>query len=358
MQRVRLTVIGVAVLLLAFLSVPASAQLQFSSTDGTMSFKIGTLAQLQGESLDTTSGTETSNNLFFRRLRLLGSFNMDKLTVYFDTDNPNLGKGNADGSKNNIDMYIQDFLVTYAFAKEFQLEGGEILTPLSYNHLQSAASLLAIDYGPYTFNNSTPLTERVGRDYGLQARGYLGDDHLEYRAGLFQGFRGINATNDLRFAGRLAYNVFSAQTGPFYRGTSLGTIQSLTFGASYDKQKSYKAWDGDVFYDQPLPGGDGITVQGDYQAFDGGTLVNLPKQRDILLEAGYYIKALTLQPWVEYAKETFSDHKAPNEKQTRVGLSYFIKGQTSNLKFGYGRIERDLAPKRNQFVLQYQFFLF
>ena len=206
---------------------PATAQLQFSSADGKQSFKIGILGQLQAESIENGNvQDDSSNNLFLRRLRLLGNFKLsDQLTVFFDTDSPNLGKGNPDGSKNNADIFIQDFVVTYAFRKEFQLDGGMLLMAQSYNHNQSAATLLALDYGPYTFVESVPTTSRTGRDYGLQARGYLGGDHLEYRAGVFQGVRGVNNTNSFRYAGRLAYYVFGPQTTYFYRGTSLGKTQ-------------------------------------------------------------------------------------------------------------------------------------
>ena len=65
---------------------------------------------------------------------------------------------------------------------------------------------MATDYGPYTFAWSGPLQARVGRDYGVRARGYLFDDHLEYRASVMQGVRGENSTNDLRFLGRLMFN--------------------------------------------------------------------------------------------------------------------------------------------------------
>ena len=222
---------------------PATAQLQFSSADGKQSFKIGILGQLQAESIENGNAKDDSaNNLFLRRLRLLGNFKLsDQLTVFFDTDSPNLGKGNPDGTKNNADIFIQDFVVTYAFRKEFQLDGGMLLMAQSYNHNQSAATLLALDYGPYTFVESVPTTSRTGRDYGLQARGYLGGDHLEYRAGVFQGVRGVNNTNSFRYAGRLAYYVFGPETTYFYRGTSLGKTQTLSIGGSFDRQEDYKS---------------------------------------------------------------------------------------------------------------------
>jgi hypothetical protein len=109
----------------------------------------------------------------------------------------------------------------------------------------------------------------VGRDYGLQARGYALEDHLEYRLGVFQGARGAGATNDFRISGRVMYQLFTPQTGLFYRGTSLGKTRTLSFGASFDLQEDYSSFSGDVFFDQPLGGGNGLTLKAELATLDG-----------------------------------------------------------------------------------------
>ncbi|MFL6237490.1 MAG: hypothetical protein ACJ76N_30495 [Thermoanaerobaculia bacterium] len=345
-------------------SAPAAAQIQMTSADGKQSFKIGILGQLQLESIDTANAKDKSDNIFLRRIRLLGNFKLsDQLTVFFDTDAPNLGKGNADGTKNNADLFIQDFIVTYAFSKEFQLDGGMLLMAQTYNHNQSAASLLALDYGPYTFNESVPTTSRTGRDYGVQARGYLGGDHLEYRAGVFQGARGINNTNSFRYAGRLAWYVFGPQTTYFYRGTSLGKTQSLSIGGSFDRQSGnssdYKNYGADLFWDQPVPGGDGFTLQADYNTLDGELFIpSLPKQRNTMVEAGYYFHTIKLMPYIQLARQDFDAASRPDEKRTQGGVAFWFAGHNSNLKLAYTKIDRDRSPKRNQFQIQYQVFQF
>src|SRR5262249_32065847 len=153
---------------------------------------------------------------------LIGGFKLGpELSVFAQTDSPNLGKGATDGTKDAGDIFVQDLVATWKFAQELQLDGGLLLTDNDYNHMQSAATLLALDYGPFTFVESGPTESRTGRDYGLRARGYLADDHLEYRAGIFQGVRGVNATNEFRYGGRLMLQFFTPQVGLFYRGTSL-----------------------------------------------------------------------------------------------------------------------------------------
>ena len=83
-------------------------------------------------------------------------------------------------------------------------------TAQTYNHMQSAATLMAVDYGPYTFNEID--AHHLAHRPRLRRRGARlpGDDHLEYRAGVFQGLRGVNNTNAFRYAGRLAYYVLGA----------------------------------------------------------------------------------------------------------------------------------------------------
>jgi hypothetical protein len=340
---------------------PASAQLQFSSADGKQSFKIGVLGQVQGESIENADlKADSSNNLFLRRIRLLGNFKLsDDLTVFFDTDAPNLGKGNPDGTKNNADLFLQDFVVTYSFSKAFQIDGGMMLLGQTYNHLQSAATLMAVDYGPYTFIESVPTTSRTGRDYGVQARGYLGDDHLEYRGGVFQGVRGVNNTNALRYSGRLAYYILGPQTAYFYRGTSLGKIQTLSIGGSFDRQQDYKSYGADFYWDQPVAGGDGVTVQADYQQLDGDIFIpGLPKQTNTMIEAGYYIHGAHLQPYIQYAQQNFDAVTRPDEKRTQGGLAYYFNGHNSNLKLALTSIDKDGAKKRRQIQLQYQVYAF
>ncbi len=366
LKRSGLTALAVLAAVLFFASRPAAAQLQFSSADGSTSLKLGVLGQIQGESLDNDSATNTENDIYFRRLRLLGLFKLgDKLSVYFDTDDPNLGKGNGTtGAKAiNSSMYIQDFVVTYSFAHEFQLDGGEILTPNSYNHLQSAGTLMPLDYGAFSFIETTALQSNVGRDYGAQLRGYLASDHLEYRFGVYQGVRGEEDTNAFRYAGRLSLYVFGAETGLFYRGTSLGKIQTMEFGGSFDKQKDYSEYDGDFFWDQPVGNGDGFTVQLDYTKWDGGTLLGseLPKQHTILGEVGYYLGAIKTQPFFQYTEDDFATVDGhvggPNQKHLTFGAGYFFAGHTSDVKLAYSRIQETGAVNRNEWQLQYQIFL-
>jgi len=341
-------------------AAPANAQLQWSSKDEKMSFKVGLLAQMQGEQVDVAGSNDSAKNLFFRRARLLMAFTLgEKLSIFFETDSPNLGKSNNAGVKDAGDVFVQDFVATYKFSPQFMLDGGMLLLEQSYNHTQSAATLLATDYGPYSFVESGPTGGRVGRDYGLRARGYLAENHLEYRAGVYQGVRGVNAANDLRFAGRLMYSFFTPQVGLFYRGTSLGKTRTLALGASYDVQEKYDSVGADLFFDQPFGGGNGLVLQADYVNLDGGTFISaLPKQKNTLLEAGVYIASAKIQPFVQYAAQNFDAVSRVDEDRLTAGITYYVNGHNNNLKLSFTRIKPDGGDSRDQINLQWQVFQF
>ncbi|HEY6324293.1 MAG TPA: hypothetical protein VJA16_22345 [Thermoanaerobaculia bacterium] len=342
------------------LGLPAAAQLLIASADGGTTLDLGTIAQIQGEAAGNPSGGGRATNLFFRRVRLEGALTSGDLAVFFETDSGTLGKGNPDGTKQTANgLVFLDFAVTYNVAKEFKLDGGLIRLAPTYTHNQAASSTLALDISPYAYVESAPLATNSGRDYGVQARGYLAD-HLEYRLGAFQGLRGTDETNPLRISGRLAWYVFGAEEGLYYRGTSLGKLRTLSFGTAFDTQKSYKNYNFDVYYDQPVHGGDGLTLELDHSWYDGHAfLATLPKQTTTLAEIGYYIQAIQLLPFFQYAQQKFAAGVAqPSERRYQFGAGYYFHGYNSNLKLAWTRIDRDRAGWLDDAVLQYQFYVF
>lgn len=358
-QLWRAAALALAAAIPCLLGRPAAAQLSISSADGGTTMKLGTIAQVQGEAADNAAGG-TAYNLFFRRVRLEGAFNSGNLSIFFETDSGTLGKGNPDGSKQLANpLVFLDLAVTYAFAKEFMLDGGLLRLAPTYTHNQGASSTLALDISPYAYVESVALATNSGRDYGAQARGYLAD-HLEYRLGVFQGLRGKNETNPLRTSGRLAYYVMGAEEGLYYRGTSLGKLQTLSFGTGFDTQKSYKNYNFDVYYDQPLNGGDGLTLELDHSWYDGHDfLLALPRQTTTLAEIGYYLHAWKLLPFFQYARQKFAAGVSqPSEKRYQLGAGYYFHGFNSNLKLAWTRIDRDGVKGLNDVVLQYQFYVF
>ncbi len=355
---IAIAVLAAGVWIDVLLPARAAAQLVVSSATGDTSLKLGTIVQIQGEDLSTS--TYSADNLFFRRVRLEGLFNTGDLSVYFETDSGTLGKAALNGTKADATaIQFLDFAVTYAFAKELMLDGGLIRLAPNYDHNISANSTMAMDISPYAYIESAPLTTNSGRDYGVEARGYF-DDHLEYRLGAFQGYRGENDSNDFRYSGRLGWYFFTPEETLTYRGTSLGKIQTLEIGAGFDTQKAYHNYNVDLFYDQPLRGGDGLTLQFDDSWFNGGDfLPALPKQTTLLAEIGYYFGAIKLQPFFQYSREKFGAFVGQaSEERYQVGAGYYFHGQNSNLKFACTFIDHQGIAQQRDYVLQYQFFVF
>lgn len=341
-------------------AVPVHAQWQIETEGEASSVKLGFLVQARAELVEDFAG-DTEQNLFFRRLRLLAGGKLtDQISFFFETDSPNLGKGGADGTKNADDVFIQDFAVTWTpVSDDFNLDVGLLLIETSHNSNQSAVSLLATDYGPLSFVSSGPIDARVGRDYGVRARGYVLDDKLEYRAGVYQGRRGEDSDNPFRFTGRLVFNVFEPEKGLFYSGTTLGAKRILSFGASYDAQDEYAAYAADVYWDQPLGGGDAFSGQVDWIHYDGDTfLVSLPEQDDLLVEVGYYFGATKLLPFVQYSQRDFDAEAFPDDEKLQVGLGWMFRGHRGNLKLSWAQLSRDGAPDRDEVWLNFQAFTF
>jgi hypothetical protein len=318
----------------------------------------GFLAQPQFESLENAKATDHDNNLFFRRIRFLaGGKITSKLSFFVESDNPNLGKKAANGKRIN-EFFLQDAYVSYAFRPEFQLDGGMILVPLSHNTGQSAASLLTVDYSPYSFLASDPTLSKVGRDYGLQARGYI-NKHFEYRLGVYRGNRNHNSDFPYRYMARFVWYPLEADTGFFYTGTTHGQKKIIGIGASFDRQGDYSANSVDLFIDHPTKNGDAVTFQADFIRYDGGkAFKTLPKQNDWMIEGSYYFKKIKLGPYVQFASRDLSNPASLDDKKIQGGIGYWIQKHKINIKMGYGKLLKDNSPDRSQFVVQTQFFYY
>jgi hypothetical protein len=331
---------------------------KFISDEGKRSITFGFLAQPQFESLTKPSGSGTANNLFLRRFRFIaGGKVTPKLSFFVESDAANLGKQAADGTR-TTDFYLQDAFATYAFRPEVQLDAGMLLVAVSHNSGQSAASLLTVDYGSYSFLASDPTHSKIGRDYGAQLRGYL-KKHYEYRVGLFRGHHGPESSFPFRYTGRFVWYPFDADTGFFYTGTTLAKRRIVSVAAGFDRQNSYAAYSVDLFVDQPLGHGDGVTFQTDYIHYDGGTTyTSLVKQDTWMLEGAYYWRKAKLGPYVQLSDRDFANPKLADDKKIQGGVAYWLNGHKMNIKFGLGRLLKEGAADRTQFVIQTQFFYY
>ena len=356
---------AITVVILA-LAVPANAQ-AITKVSDTINVRFGMLLQAWADEqqiANTTGGTNGyAQNLFIRRVRFLMAGQVAKnVTFFLDTENANLGKGpKAVGTG----FQLLDAYGSWDIAPEFSVQGGLILIPLCRDCNSSAAALLGLDYGLWSFQESAPTQSSIGRDTGFQLKGLLADKHLEYRIGAYSGFRQANAKNSFRYAGRLQYNVFDVETAQFYTTQYFATKKILAIGAGFDTQSSYYSFAGDLMLNLPV-GKDAFTFQGDYIWYNGSTFFTAPgirKQNVLFLEAGYYISAAKIEPFAVYQEQVYSNtgDKVLNKRAVQAGLSFYPFGNNLNFKLAWTGRKSPNDPNTantNEFTLQMQVFYF
>lgn len=346
-----------AVIVLA-MAVPAGAQATITVNED-MNFRLGVLGQFQGDWLEAAA-TGDAPNLFVRRVRLLvGGQVTRNVSFFIETDAPNLGKKLPDGKSITPQLVVQDAYGEVRVRSWLLVDAGLLLVPFSRNSLQSAASLLAIDYGAYSFAQSGPTQCTAGRDTGIQARGHLLGNRFEYRVGAFQGAHRPGLDPAPRFIGRAQYHFLETEgTGYFYTGTHLGAKRVAALGSGFDLQGDYAAYSLDFFFDHPLGPGS-LTTQVAYNHFDGGsTLAALPDQHVVLAEAGYFLPRLKLTPVLQFTRRDGRAGPVADETRWSVGVNYWVSRHTTNIKAAYGRIDGPAGKPRDEFTVQLQVFAY
>lgn len=339
----------------------AESQWRITSADQKSSLTLGVLAQPQFEWLTAADDADAAKNIYIRRLRFIfGGKLTDKVSFFIETDSPNIGKANAAGRKSEDAIFVQDAVLSYTVHGSVNLEGGLIIVPTSRHTTQSAANLLGVDYGSFAFMHSDATNSRVGRDYGLQARGYVANKHLEFRAGVFSGARGTGATAPLRYAARAVWYPLEADTGIFYTGTALGAKKIIGVGAGIDHQDDYTAGSVDVYVDHPVAEGrQNVTAQLNFVHYDGGTtFTQLPKSDVWFAEAGWFHKASRLGLFIQWTNRDVATEGIADESKVTGGVAYYAEGHRFNIKMGIGQLTKTQVKDRTQFLLQGQVFMF
>jgi hypothetical protein len=350
-------------------------QIELLTVPQRSSMKIGILAQAYGQALQeqTTAVQDTTRSftqhwqrqLFVRRMRVLLGGELSTNTSFFvESDATNIGKVDASCTKpTKVSMYIQDAYIQQTFMRELSVIAGLQLVGITRNSLQSATSLMALDYGSYQYLTSTAFDNTAGRDVGLNLRGFLFDERLEYRAGVFSG-KNFNLYSPLRTVVRLSYMAEDREKGFFYTGTTLGKGKILTVGGGLDLQSSYQSYSLDVFADLPLFQAGSITASGSWTYLNGGGSESdstfftgaIPRQAVIFSEVGYYFKEYGIQPYLKYETQLVNaefprqvnatastldlENKLRSKQRLGIGVNYFLNGHNASAKVLYELVSR------------------
>ena len=361
------------------MSVPlaASAQAVLKVNDS-VSVRFGFLSQTWADfSQNVRQDSSYAQNIFQRRLRfIVGAQVGSHLSFFFQTDNPNLGRsGPGFGKALGSGFITQD---AYAEVKPFHgnallLDAGLQYVPFCRNCMESAATILPVDLGVYSYLQNAGTASSAGRDVGFLGRGYVFSDRLEYRAGVFSGARlgtpaGVQtATNAMRGAARLQLQLLETEAPAYaYPGTYLGKKKVLSVGAGLDAQSDYRAVAVDGLLSLPV-GADGLTAQANYIHYDGHALIpSLARQNTFEAELGYHFNRATLTPWAKYEARSYDESVTSatfqDEHRFQVGGTWYVVGNSLNLKAGYtvAKLDRLNASALTQhgFTFQLQAFYY
>jgi hypothetical protein len=351
---------------------------------GESSVRLGALLQPTYDSVQDPVSGGYSQNFYMRRVRfyLLGKLgkkvgeDVSQVEIFFMVDNPRVGNAALPaGTKNtgSTGFLVQDAYAQWAFGgNAIALQAGLWFVPAVRQILTNASTYLAIDLPNWALQQNGALSGNAGRDYGAGFNGYLLEDHLLYRFGVFSGNRepatsqGACCRNSPRLAGRVMYDFFDSEKGYLYQGTSRGAKKVVAVGAVLDGQGSYFGYGGDVFVDWPFDPG-AATFEADYMHYDGGKdyAASIPKQETLWMDAGWYFRPLKLQPFARYEFLHHADAANAGTEQQRVGggLNYYAMGQNFKITPYYERIIPKTKPPTasrkdlNRFVVQIQGFL-
>lgn len=329
---------------------------------------------------DPQSDTDLASDFFLRRTRLILSGQVvSGVGFFFETDNPNWGKG----GNYTPDLYIQDAFVTFDLGEHHKLDLGMLLPPFVHQARQGATNLHTLDYHGDVIK--FPKPNKAWRDMGVELRGLVLDHQLDYRLSITNGK--VGATDDIpRFSARVAWNFFDAEEANFLGGTYLGKKKVLSIGIAADTQpdivaggETYYALGADVFWDIPL-GDDRVSGQVDlvhYRGLDGkvpqldtngqpvvdaaGNPVLVDALTDttgtgVLFDCGYAFgkwEPLVALAWFHPEGADFQGDLLG----VHLGLNYWMEGHAANVKLDLGLVKaagRDFGDATRSLTLQTQ----
>jgi hypothetical protein len=374
---------ALAFLLVSLASAGAQGQVVIKVNDD-VGFRLGMLLQGWADWTQDAISQGYSQNLFLRRVRVIVAGTVaPSVSFFYQTDNPRLGNAGTAGTKSlDTGFLTQDAFAEWKIAGDkVMLDAGLFYTPQSRGVLNSSSSTVSFDTPTFGQQQVRSTQSSAGRDVGFGIKGYLAEDHLEYRTGVFAGQRQAATTqvaasrSSPRVAARLQYDFCDTEKGYTYVGTNRGARKILAVGAWGDTQGDFEAYGADVMADIPI-GKDAVTAEADTLLYDGGKQFQqivggvatplLPRQRVFLAQGGFYFHAFLLQPFLRYERLDFSESRfqAGDQQRYSGGLNWYISGQNLKVTAFYERIVPKIKPAvagikdTNHIGLQLQFLYF
>ena len=226
----------------------------------------------------------------------------------------------------------------------------------------------------------------TGRDDGALLWGNVMDSKLLYAIGAFQGKnRGTGLSNDsdeLLYAGRLAYSFLDAEPGYYGTNSYFGEKNLFTVGATFQTQKNgvgtalakgdYTAWNLDALFETKLAGGGVVTLEGAYYDYDTDGVTDVANTNVLcsginncggategtayLVTAAYLMPGTygigQFQPYVRY--QEFDPEVGSTTDQWDFGVTYVMKGHNARITAVYSDIDPGAAASTDKFIVGVQ----
>lgn len=339
------------------------------------------------DDLDRAFRAADKYDFSIQRIRLLFKGKLSKHWRFFvGTLTNNYGRN----GNNNIDAFIGDAMFEFFLNRQFRVNVGLLRPAFSRHSLFSGAKLNTIHQHSFFIKRAVAdqQTKFIPfRDMGIQIRGLLFNDRIDYRLAITDGLEPGGGADNPRFTGRIGYNFFDAEPEYLLANNYLGKRKVLTVGFSYDVQAGvgipdegvyhpekdiYWALAGDVHADIPFGKqsvvadlsfyyyGKKLVLDPDLKSATPSGMIPQPKGWGLVGELGYRYKKFNPLVSMEYFMPDNKDDSDKGKRMTLLyGFNYWIKGYKINLKaqFGMSKIWKTAAEPdwAKIFTLQSQF---
>jgi hypothetical protein len=266
-------------------------------------------------------------------------------------DNPSLGLGSG--------LALRDGWVSYQVAgNDAIVQVGRMYVPFTRNYgTLSTKTLLTtdLDWGQGGIRSGIFYPNKVGRDDGLALWGNVLGDKLQYRLMVAEGTESgaVNPNDNLRFAGRLSFNLLEPETAWFNKGTYLGEKRLFAVGGGFDYQPDlilpggeadYQGYTVDVQTELPVPGG--ILTAGTAYIWIHNTVngiaatdIGAGQDGDIFTANLGFLIAGRIQPFAHMERFMPDADGADDATVWGLGANYYIKGQANKLTAEWTRVD-------------------
>jgi hypothetical protein len=315
-------------------------------------------------------GTSWDNRVFLRRARFIGFGDFTKqIHFFFNIDAPNVGRTNA-GTAPTTSVILQDAALIYEPVPGIFVTGGFLIIPLSHMIHQSTLSFATIENHTATLRfqqTGTGQYNTAFREPGVEVHGWLFDQRVGFRGGMYNGVRGTTGTYSAtnlaaglnphsipRFAGYVHVNFLEPEDKgmlQLYQGVYFSDkpILSVGGGISYQTKSvqngtpatgsridDYRGTSADVFLEYPTLPDQAINAAFAYYNYDFGT-GNQSTGNGFYGDLAYRIGQW--QPIFSY--EYFDgDAHTDDVRIWTAGINWWINKTATNLKLEFQDLRR------------------